>query len=50
MLARRACENTTVLYMAAFYGGTPYARADGRNLCVLKSEDDGKRRIARERL
>lgn len=50
MLARRARENTTVLYMAAFYGGTPYARADARNPCVLKSEDDGKRRIARERL
>lgn len=33
MLARRARGNTTVLYMAGFYGRTPYARADGRNLC-----------------
>lgn len=41
MLARRACGNTTVLYMASFYGGTPYARADGRNLCA---EIGGRRR------
>lgn len=34
MLARRARGNTTVLYMAGFYGCTPYARADGRNLCA----------------
>lgn len=34
MLARRARGNTTVLYMAGFYGRTPYARADGRNLCA----------------
>lgn len=34
MLARRARGNTTVLYMAGFYGRTPYARADSRNLCA----------------
>lgn len=34
MLARRARGNTTVLYTAGFYGRTPYARADGRNLCA----------------
>lgn len=41
MLARRARGNTTVLYMAGFYGRTPYARADGRNLCA---EIGGRRR------
>lgn len=43
MLARRARGNTTVLYMAGFYGRTPYARADGRNLCAEIGEGTTKR-------
>lgn len=43
MFARRARANTTVLYMAGFYR-TPYARADGRNLCA---EIGGRRRDGR---